>query len=105
MKQSINGKMYNTETAKKLAHYWNGLGAGDFGNLSEDLYITKKGSAFLAGEGGARSCYSKIVGQNCWSGGEGIRPLLTNEAIIEWCERTGNSLALEEHFPELIEEA
>ena len=97
--------MYNTEKAKKLAHFWNGLGVGDFNNVSEDLYITNKGSVFIAGEGGARSCYSKIVGQNCWSGGEGIRPLLTDESIIEWCEHTGNDQALENHFPKLIEEA
>ena len=59
MKQSIDGKVYNTETAKKLAHYWNGLGASDFGNLSEDLYITKKGkrtniNELLVREGHAR---------------------------------------------------
>ena len=104
MKQSINGKMYNTKTAKKLAHYWNGLGAGDFNNLSEDLYQTRKGTVFISGKGGARTGYAESVG-NMFCGGERIRPLLTDEAIIEWCERTGNDQALEEHFPELIEEA
>jgi hypothetical protein len=104
MKQSIDGKMFNTETAKKLADYWNGLSSSDFGNVTEYLYLSRKGAAFIAGYGGAMTGYAESVG-NMFCGGERIRPLLTPGEIIEWCERTGNSQALEEHFPELIEEA
>ena len=47
MKKIINGKKYDTETAKWLGDYWNGLGGNDFKKLFETLYQKKTGDYFL----------------------------------------------------------
>jgi len=85
MKQVIDGKVYNTETATKIANWWNGCGYGDLDYCAESLYRTKKGQFFTAGDGGPRSKYSESTGQNSWSGGEGIE-LLSESAALAWCE-------------------
>ena len=52
MKKIINGKTYNTETAKKLANWDNEI-YGSFDSIEETLYQKRTGEFFLAGEGGA----------------------------------------------------
>ena len=56
MKKIINHKMYNTETAERLASSSNGYGYDDFRYMEEQLYRKKTGEFFLYGEGGALSC-------------------------------------------------
>ncbi|BDF78686.1 hypothetical protein [Pyramidobacter piscolens] len=85
MKQIINGKTYNTETATELGHYWNGRSDSDFSHISESLYRTKNGQYFLAGEGGPMTRYSRPVG-DMTGGGEKIIPLSESDAR-EWMER------------------
>ena len=84
MKQVINGKMYNTETADELHDYSNGLGGRDFRNVEETLYKTKKGAFFLAGSGGAMTAYSESNGNTTW-GSSKIIPMDECEAR-EWAE-------------------
>lgn len=84
MKQVIDGKVYNTDTATEIADYYNGLSHSDFGRVQESLYKTKKGAFFLAGEGGPMSKYSRPCG-NMTSGGSGVFPLTENEART-WAE-------------------
>jgi hypothetical protein len=74
MKTIIEGKTYNTETATKLGDVsrGSGCGPGDFNYDNTDLYITKKGTFFIAGEGGALSQWSRSCG-NGSCGGSGIR--------------------------------
>ena len=86
MKQIINGRMYNTETAKMLGSDSNGLSPRDFGYTYEELYKKKTGEYFLYGEGGPNSCYSRSVGQNCWSGDSRIVPI-TEEKARAWGEK------------------
>jgi hypothetical protein len=86
MKQIINGKMYNTETAKKLAYYCNIPNIRDFSHYRETLYKKKTGEYFLHGEGGAMTKYSKTVGLNEWSSGEKIMPM-TIEKAKKWAEK------------------
>lgn len=86
MKKIINGKMYDTETAKEVASCYHGEGPRDFRHYSESLYKKRTGEYFLAGEGGPMSHYAVTVGQNSWSGGEKIIPLTYKEAT-EWAER------------------
>ena len=93
MKKIINGKMYNTETAKYLAAWWNGLGCNDFGYVYEDLYKKKTGEFFLHGRGGANSKYAERYGR-CFSDGEAITPL-TEEEAREWAEK---KLEVEEYI-------
>lgn len=104
MKQVIEGKVYDTETAELLHEWRNGEEYGDFHHLVECLFRTPKGSYFLAGEGGAMTGYVTRVGNNEYSGGHAITPLLEAEAI-EWLEEHGGTDALLEYFPETLEEA
>lgn len=86
MKKIINGKMYDTETAKEVASCYHGEGPRDFRHYSETLYKKRTGEYFLAGEGGPMTHYAVSTGQNSWSGGEKIIPLTYSEAT-EWAER------------------
>lgn len=85
MKKFINGKKYNTATAKRIgdASYSNRT---DFAYWYEELYQKKTGEFFLYGEGGPASKYSRATGQNEWSGSEAITPLTLAEAQ-EWGEK------------------
>lgn len=85
MKKVIDGKLYNTETAKCLGEWGNNLGGNDLNFLRESLYLTKSGAYFLHGEGGANTRYSVTVGNNSWSGGETIKPMSPVSAR-EWAE-------------------
>lgn len=89
----IDGKSYNTETSEKLAEYWNGCSRLDFRFMSEDLYKTKKGQFFIAGEGGAMTKYSKTCG-NMRCSGEHI-DLLSEAEAREWIEQYANDKYLE----------
>lgn len=105
MKKIIDGKIYNTETATKIATYWNRLSVSDFNNMTEWLYRTSKGTWFLAGEGGALSPYStSLEGGRCSGAGERISPLTDDEAR-EWLERHNEIDALETYFKEILQEA
>ena len=51
MKEVINGKTYNTETAKEIARWDNGLPYDHFCYRSEALYRKRTGEYFLANSG------------------------------------------------------
>ena len=59
MKKIINGKLYDTDTAKYIGNYEYG-NRGDFTYISETLYQKKTGEFILHSEG--------------WFGGESIIP-------------------------------
>lgn len=103
MKKIINGKRYDTETATKIGEYWNGCSTSDFNYLEEELYQKKTGEFFLYGSGGARTKYSRAVGNNCWSGSETIIPL-TLEAAQEWAEKHMEADDYERVFGECAED-
>lgn len=84
MKRIINGRLYDTDTAKEIGCYSNGYGAEDFNYLYEALYRKKTGEFFLYGSGGAMTRYCVGHG-NCWSGGEDIEPY-TEEEAKAWAE-------------------
>lgn len=123
MKKVIDGLTYNTETATLICD-WDNIGYGcdsttDFAYCSASLYkAPRSGRYFLAGEGGARSMWSQSLGQNSWTGGEGILPLESDNAAFEWLQglrgpvrAAGESNygpvedVIEKHFPHLIAEA
>lgn len=85
MKKIIGGKKYDTETAKEVGKYWNGLSYSDFGHVEEILYKKKTGEFFLHGMGGANTKYSQSCGQNCWCDGSAIIPMTESEAR-KWAE-------------------
>lgn len=82
MKKIIKGKLYDTDTARRVG----ADGGGDgFYSWSEALYQKRTGEFFLAGEGGPATKYAHSVGQNQWSGGSKIIPLDIN-AARKWAE-------------------
>ena len=84
MKKIINGKLYDTETARELGSdsYSN---SRDFNYWYEALYQKRTGEFFLYGEGGPMSRYARSIDQNSWSGGEKIMPLSAANAR-KWVE-------------------
>jgi len=85
MRQIIDGKLYDTDTATELASWANTYNGGDFHSCEESLHRTKKGKFFLYGESGALGKYSVAVGNNGSGGGSALVPL-TDDAAREWAE-------------------
>ena len=86
MKKIIDGKVYDTKTAKMVGEWSNFCYTNDFNYCSEDLYLKKTGEFFLRGQGGAMSKYSQSTGNNSCGYGELIIPL-TYAAAQEWAEK------------------
>lgn len=86
MKQIINGKTYNTETATELCSASANCAHTEFQWWGETLYQTAKGAYFLHCEGGAMSQYSQSFDSGERTGGEKLAALTRDEAI-EWAER------------------
>lgn len=101
MKKIINGRKYDTETAKYLTDYTRGC-ASDFQYFSEELYRKRTGEYFLAGYGGPMSKYAKNLGGNQIGYGEEIIPL-TIEQAKAWAERYCDGNEYEEIFGEVEE--
>lgn len=103
MKQVIEGKMYDTETATQIGSNCYGY-PGDFDFVLEELYITQKGNLFLYGTGGPTSKYSEKAGGIMYTGGSNIRRMSKEEAFI-WCEDHDCTETIEDYFSDMIEEA
>lgn len=103
MKKIIDGKLYNTETAKQLGSDSNPCGPRDFHYWHEELYQKRTGEFFLYGEGGPASKYSESCGQNQWRGSEKIIPL-SYKSAQEWAEEHLDAEDYEEIFGEVSEE-
>lgn len=97
MKKIINGKRYDTDTAKECGTAYSKLGRRDFGYWEETLYQKRTGEFFLYGEGGPASRYAVSAGQNSWSGGEKIIPL-SFETARKWAEEHLRAEDYEEIF-------
>jgi len=91
MQKVINGKVYNTEKATVIATYDNGLQQSDFNCMEETLYQSPGGQFFIAGSGGAKTKYSKPVGNNNVSGGSDLE-LLTETEAKDWLEDHQNDI-------------
>lgn len=102
MKKIINGKVYDTETATRVAGWSNDLGYRDFNWREEALYRKKTGEFFLRGAGGPRTNYAKRVG-NMWGDGEEIMPLTYSEAQ-KWAEEHLDGNEYETIFGQVAED-
>ena len=103
MKKVINGKVYDTGTAKELAFYSNAGDWRDFSHFVERLYRKKTGEYFLHGEGGPMTRYAEATGQNSWSSGERIMPMTYQEAAA-WAEEHLDGDEYEEIFGKIVED-
>lgn len=102
MRKIIDGRTYNTETAKELGNWYNMPDESDFTWCEETLYRTTKAAYFLHGRGGPMSPYARSIGQNSWTGSEEIVPLTEAEAR-EWAEQHLDAEEYEEIFGEAEE--
>lgn len=102
MKKYINGKKYDTETAKAVGSWSNHLSYRDFGHCEETLYRKKTGEFFLHGEGGPMTGYAERV-DNMWGEGEAIRPMTFDEAQ-KWAEEHLDGDEYEEIFGEITDD-
>lgn len=93
-KTIINGKAYNTETARFLGSHSDNLSRRDFRFYYEELYLKKTGEFFLSGEGGPMSAYAAYYDDGMRGSGTRILPLTEAEAR-EWVE---NNLDYEDYI-------
>lgn len=103
MKKYIEGKVYDTETAKELGWWQNTGDSRDFNWICETLYRKKTGEFFVHGEGGPNTRYSEQTGTNSWSGGERIMPMTFKEAQA-WTEKHLDGDKYEEIFGKVTED-
>lgn len=96
MKKIINGKLYNTDTAKRLGEWVNDI-TDNLHWVSETLYQKQRGEFFLYGEGGPSSKYAESIGQGSWSSGEKIIPL-SYDAAQAWAEEYLDANAYQSTF-------
>ena len=101
MKKIINGKLYDTSTAKLIDS-----DCGNFRSYSswlEELYRKRTGEYFLYGKGGPASKYSRQVDANTRIGSSDIIPLTYAEALA-WAEEHMVAEAYIEHFGPVAED-
>lgn len=94
MKKVINGKVYDTDTAKELGFDCKGDGLTRW---AETLYQKRTGEYFLHGEGGAMTNYGVSLGDNEWGPSEKIIPMSPTKAR-EWGEKHLSGEAYEAAF-------
>ena len=82
MKRVIEGRSYDTNTASYVCDVpCNTDSPNDFSWHDTSLYVSPKGTYFLAGEGGARSMWAEAVeGGRAHTGGRGLRLIDADEA-------------------------
>lgn len=97
MKSIINGRVYCTDTAMRIASCSNGGDWRDFSHYEETLYRKRTGEYFLYGAGGAASRYAQRADLNGWSNGSRIIPL-TAAAAREWAEQNMNTNEYDAEF-------
>lgn len=103
MKKIINGKVYDTSTAKELGSWENTPDVRDFSRFEETLYQKRTGEFFIYGCGGPASRYAVSAGQNSWSGGYKIIPL-SWDAARDWTEKHLDADDYESIFGEISED-
>ena len=103
MKKIINGKKYDTDTAREMAYWDNGAGVHDFNLVEKTLYRKKTGEFFLYIYGGPDTEYAKEdpAGYS-WTGGERIEPL-SFEAGMKFAEENMDVDEYEKEFGEVSE--
>lgn len=102
MKQIINRKSYNTNTAKKVGYWDSKSGRSDFNRYEETLYLKKTGEYFLHVSGYKYSEYAELFGNERGTG-EKIIPF-TVEQAKSWSEKKISAGHYKKIFNEVIEE-
>lgn len=103
MKKIINGRKYDTDTAREIAYWNNGAGLRDFNLVEKTLYRKKTGEFFLYIYGGPETEYAEEdpAGYN-WTGGGRIEPI-SFEAGMKFAEENMDVDEYEKEFGEVSE--
>lgn len=104
MRKIIDGKRYDTETAKEIGTHSSHGGRGDLTWFEEGLYKTRSGAYFLAGEGNAKSHYAESLGNSSFGPGERLTVLTRKEALA-WAENHLRGDEIEAEFADMISDA
>ena len=104
MKKVLNGKLYDTDKATRLASWENIQDCRSFNHMEETLYRKRTGEYFLHGCGEARTKYAKRYEDNMWGHGEEIIPL-TTKAAQDWAEEHLDGDEYEQIFGAVDEDA
>lgn len=96
MRKVIRGKLYDTETAARVAESERGY-VSELDYTRETLYRKRTGEYFIHGYGHAASPYARRVGDATWGAGEAISPLTYDEAR-DWAERSLSADEYEREF-------
>ena len=101
----IDGKRYNTDTAKGI-HYWSNMGdSRDFRWRSKELYRTQGGAYFIHHSGGPMTDMAESHGNNV-SGGERIEPVSARDAMRFLASHDGaGKIAKHSDLAEQVEDA
>lgn len=105
--QVIDGKRYDTETARLVYNWDSGHSSDDFNQRSKGLYRTTNGNWFILHAGGPATDMAKWYGDSC-SGGQSIEPVTEEGAFAFLQEHSGDSeanAAIEEFFSNSVSEA
>jgi hypothetical protein len=89
MRKIINGSRYDTDTAKKMAHWESDQDYTGLTHCEETLYRTKAGKWFIHGTGNAATVYAVRRGDEWTAPGEQIVPLSEEVARIWVLEHLG----------------
>lgn len=103
MKKIINGKRYDTDTAREIGSWEPIANRRDFHWFREELYQKRTGEFFIYGVGNAASKYHRRIEQSTWDGDERLIPLSYDEAR-EWCEEHLDADEYETIFGEVSED-
>jgi len=103
MEKLIDGKLYDTDDAEKIATWRNMRDCSNFDYMHETLYRTDSGNWFIHGEGHAKTRYASNNG-DMRGFGEDIRTLSEDEAF-QWCQRHNQVDVAKEYFADRIEPA
>ena len=85
MKKIINGKLYNTDTARQVGTWSNSADCNDLSWVEESLYQKKTGEFFLHGQGGPNTRYAQQLEASHWTSGETIS-LVSYDSARQWAE-------------------
>ncbi len=99
MKKIIDGKVYNTETAERIAN--EGKSLHNFYSTSEALYRTKNGAWFIHGKSSAGGAYSRWSGNSCGFGEDIIA--LERKEVLCWAEKASINDEEKSKIAELLE--
>ena len=101
----LDGKTYNTNTATLICDTGNDESVTDFAFERSDLYVSKKGAYFVAGQGGPFSRFAVPDG-NGQRGGASVIPLSREQAFEEVQSCVGYDPDLiRKYFSDMVTEA